>query len=245
MADDDSIENLFACQAENDDTPQIISRDDAIVLGFVTYFTGKSCKNGHFADRYVRDGKCVICTLNKNKKQRAKNRLKNNSRMVENYYKNQEKRKVYARRYYRKNKRLVNKKANIAHKARRYKDINFYLNHALRCRLNKIVKRNQKAGSAIRDLGCSLELLKQHLETQFLEGMTWHNRGRVWHIDHIEPLCSFDLTDHEQFLIACHYTNLRPLFKQDNLKKIAEDIKKSIHKPDSNYSCLTDLLKDN
>ena len=45
-------------------------------------------------------------------------------------------------------------------------------------------------------------------------------------IDHIEPLCSFDLTDREQLLKACHYTNLRPLFKEDNLKKKSEDIKK-------------------
>src|SRR5208283_2811765 len=65
MADDDSIENLFACQAESDadSAPQIISRDDAIALGFVTYFTGKPCKYGHVAERYVSCKRCVCCSI--------------------------------------------------------------------------------------------------------------------------------------------------------------------------------------
>src|SRR5271157_2252861 len=63
MADDDSIENLFACQAESDadSAPQIISRKDAIALGFMTYFTGKPCKHGHIAERYVDCGSCICC----------------------------------------------------------------------------------------------------------------------------------------------------------------------------------------
>src|SRR5208283_1306449 len=69
MADDDSIESLFACQAENDgdsnadSAPQIISRQDAIALGFMTYFTGKPCKHGHVAERYVSCKRCVCCSI--------------------------------------------------------------------------------------------------------------------------------------------------------------------------------------
>src|SRR5271157_4420282 len=63
MADDDSIEGLFACQAESDadSAPRIISRKDAIALGFITYFTGKPCKHGHIAERRVNNGCCVCC----------------------------------------------------------------------------------------------------------------------------------------------------------------------------------------
>jgi hypothetical protein len=62
--------------------------------------------------------------------------------------------------------------------------------------------------------------LKIHLESKFQPGMTWENHGRNgWHIDHIKPLCSFDLTDLMQLRQACHYTNLQPLWAKENLRK--------------------------
>jgi len=94
----------------------------------------------------------------------------------------------------------------------------FRLPFNLRSRLYQAVRNQQKSGSAVRDLGCSIEELKQHLESQFQEGMTWENYGQ-WHIDHIKPLASFDLSNREQFLQACHYTNLQPLWAEDNLRK--------------------------
>ncbi len=80
------------------------------------------------------------------------------------------------------------------------------------------MSRGQKVGSAVRDLGCSVDKLKKHLESRFRFGMTWENYG-MWHIDHIRPLASFDLTDRVQFLQACHYTNLQPLWAPENLGK--------------------------
>jgi hypothetical protein len=50
--------------------------------------------------------------------------------------------------------------------------------------------------------------------------MTWNNHSQFgWHIDHIKPLDSFDLTDPEQQLVACHWSNLQPLWWRDNLSK--------------------------
>jgi hypothetical protein len=50
--------------------------------------------------------------------------------------------------------------------------------------------------------------------------MNWDNYGRKgWHIDHIKPLSSFDLTNKEQFKKACHYTNLQPMWYDENIKK--------------------------
>lgn len=99
-------------------------------------------------------------------------------------------------------------------------DISFKLKHQLRARLRTAIKRNYKAGSAIRDLGCSIEELKTYLESKFLTGMDWDNHTiSGWHIDHIIPLSSFDLSDPNQLKKACHYTNLQPLWAQDNLSK--------------------------
>jgi len=87
-----------------------------------------------------------------------------------------------------------------------------------------IIKRNQKSGSAIRDLGCSIDELKFYIEGQFQQGMTWDNwgvigTGKKWNIDHKIPLAFFDLTDRKQFLVACHYTNLQPLWALENIRK--------------------------
>ena len=103
----------------------------------------------------------------------------------------------------------------------RYKtDIQYKLSVLLRARFLMALKRNQKTGSAVRDLGCSIGELQTHLESKFQSGMTWDNHGLYgWHIDHIKPLASFDLTDRAQLLLACHYTNLQPLWATDNLSK--------------------------
>ncbi len=100
---------------------------------------------------------------------------------------------------------------------------NYWLASALRQRMAMAIRYCAKSGSAVRDLGCSVEYLKSYLEGMFKEGMTWENWGiRGWHIDHIRPLSSFDLSDRNQFLEACHYTNLQPLWAEENISKGAK-----------------------
>lgn len=55
---------------------------------------------------------------------------------------------------------------------------------------------------------------------------TWQGTG-TWQIDHIEPLCSFDLSDRIELLKACHYSNLRPLWNEEHVTKTIEDKRKS------------------
>jgi len=89
------------------------------------------------------------------------------------------------------------------------------------------LKHKIKTGSSVRDLGCTLEQLKAHLESQFQLGMTWENHGvQGWHVDHIIPLASFNLADRDQLLKACHYTNLQPLWAKDNWSKKDKEGKK-------------------
>ena len=124
------------------------------------------------------------------------------------------------KRYYKLNRDEIQTKNKIYYDNKYHTDINFKLAHILRTRLNGAIKNNQKAGSAVDDLGCSIEELKIHLESQFTEGMNWGNHGLYgWHIDHIIPLSGFDLTNLNELKKACNYNNLQPLWAEDNLKK--------------------------
>lgn len=121
--------------------------------------------------------------------------------------------------YREKNRKIIRIKSRLYEKTKR----NFTkrrLASALRHRLREALKDNFRKGSAIRDLGCSIEHLKKHLESKFQVGMTWKNWGHFgWHIDHIVPLSKFDLTNRKEILIACNWKNLRPMWWIENLKK--------------------------
>ena len=87
--------------------------------------------------------------------------------------------------------------------------------------MNIVVKRaglDKKCDSSSELLGISYQGLKEWLEAQFTEGMTWENRSD-WHIDHRVPCDAFDMTVPEQQRICFWYRNLQPLWAKDNLEK--------------------------
>lgn len=91
-----------------------------------------------------------------------------------------------------------------------------------RSRIRAVIKRSGavKKSKSFELLGCNAKQLKRYLESLWSMGMNWNNYGfRGWHIDHIRPLCSFDLKKHDQQKIAFHYMNLQPLWAKDNLTK--------------------------
>ena len=97
-------------------------------------------------------------------------------------------------------------------------DIIFNLKNRMRCRLHHFLTKSivTKKSKTFDILGCSPYFLKEHLEKQFKSGMTWDNRNE-WHIDHIIPLSS--AKTEEDIYKLCHYSNLQPLWAEDNLKK--------------------------
>ena len=106
-------------------------------------------------------------------------------------------------------------------KHRNATDPNYFLRGKLRGILSRIIReQNIKKEDlhALELLGCSVEDFRKHIEDQFKEGMTWANHGE-WHLDHIKPLSSFDLTQKENMKVALHYTNHQPLWARDNLLK--------------------------
>jgi hypothetical protein len=149
-----------------------------------------------------------------------------------NYYlKNRNKILRYTKNYYNKRKKLIIKKI-VKYNNKRYKnDINFKIRQCLKSRLNQSIKRIYKSNSIIFLLGCSIDFLKQHLESQFKLGMSWENWGtghngkgmQEWHIDHIRPCASFDLSKPEEQRKCFHYINLQPLWAEENLAKRQRD----------------------
>jgi hypothetical protein len=95
--------------------------------------------------------------------------------------------------YWENNKKLIEKQQIKYRKNRRHNDINYKVLKNLRNRLWKVLNENTKFKSTINLLGCSIEQLREHLQKQFRPGMTWDNYGQ-WHIDHIRPCASFDLS---------------------------------------------------
>jgi hypothetical protein len=100
-------------------------------------------------------------------------------------------------------------------------------------------KYGKMAAEAFKSLGYNTDKLKNHIESQFTEGMTWDNYGKPdgdfykgWHVDHIKPQCSFYFRSVEdaEFKECWGLENLRPLWALDNLKKAREDKKLSINK---------------
>ena len=96
-------------------------------------------------------------------------------------------------------------------------------------------KRGKSTTRILNILGYSIDELKDHLESKFQAGMTWDNYGKPngeffagWHIDHIEPVCSFNFKsiEDEDFKKCWTLSNLRPLWARENLSKMKEDKKK-------------------
>lgn len=152
----------------------------------------------------------------KSKKYYENNKNSILKKSIDYYNVNKEKKKEYDKVYNKLNK----KKRNDYKSSYRKNNIQYKLSCNLRSRLKSAIRNDYKSGSAVRDLGCTISELKTYLESKFQTGMSWDNYGLYgWHIDHIKPLASFDLTDRKQLLEACHYTNLQPLWSQDNLSK--------------------------
>jgi hypothetical protein len=109
-----------------------------------------------------------------------------------------------------------NIKRNASRKKRYNTNILYRLKAIYRANLTRYVYlKNGKHTDEL--LGCSIEELKNYLTSKFQKGMTWGNYGKGWHIDHIEPLCR--AKTYKEFETLSHFTNLQPLWAEDNLSK--------------------------
>jgi len=139
---------------------------------------------------------------------------RNRTIKLKSYHKNKEKNKEKLKLY-----RIKNREKRTEYQRNKIKNDELYkLSSTMRSRLRNLYNKKNwsKTNKTFELVGCSAEFLKEHLQSQFKEDMSWENYGS-WHIDHIIPLSSAQTT--EEFNKLCHYSNLQPLWASENLSK--------------------------
>lgn len=179
-----------------------------------------------------RDGlqwQCRSCVSEYNRKRRKEKPVKPPARS-ESYreaarernrayhHKNREAIAERRRKYRQNNREKMAEKNRDYQRRRREVDAKFVLIGRLRRRMlqaldHKGLSKNQTTMQA---LGCDADFFCQHIERQFLKGMSWKNRDR-WHLDHIVPISSAQ-TEDDIYRLA-HFTNIRPMWSDQNIIK--------------------------
>lgn len=220
----------------------IVSKTEAKAAGLKRYFTGLACCHGHVADRYVSNSRCSECALINSNIYRAENhekviaarradyqlnadihRRRSNEYRLANLEKSKASTDLWRKRnavkiaeYQRARKEARNESNRRRRKERVRSDPLYGMASVVRASVGRAFHQAnyKKDSTAAQLIGCTWPELKRHIEQQFLKGMTWENRGSVWHVDHILPLAG--ATTKEDLRALCHFTNLRPLWSLDN-----------------------------
>lgn len=177
-----------------------------------------SLRTNHVPDKAVKDKKCSICSETKKYSE-----FYVSKRHLDGYFKEC----ISCTEVKRKNKGnnpkfKRTKEYMIAYNKQRNTDPNFKLKYAIKSNLHSHIRRIENGVKSERTLtyvGCSLNFLRSWFEFQFGEHMSWDNHGTYWHIDHIKPCSSFDLTNNDMLHECYNWSNLRPIHSLENLSK--------------------------
>ena len=163
---------------------------------------------------YLLQSHCKKCILEKRRNYQKKNieYFKEKDRKYSKI--NRYKKLIYLKNWQQSNRDYINAKFKEKHN----NNLNFKMSNNIRTRIRNALKRNSKSSSSFDLIGCDLSYLKHHLESKFTNGMSWENYGD-WQIDHKIPCSFFDLSNEENQKLCFHYSNLQPLWKEDNLRK--------------------------
>ena len=100
-------------------------------------------------------------------------------------------------------------------------NINYRIKKSLAARLRTVIVKND---STMNYIGCNIQYLREWFEYNFTSEMNWDNYGSYWSIDHIIPVCKFELTDENEKLKCCNWTNLMPVTVKYNSSKKSIDM---------------------
>ena len=100
-------------------------------------------------------------------------------------------------------------------------NINYRIKKSLAARLRSVIV---KTNSTMNYIGCNIQYLREWFEYNFTSEMNWDNYGSYWSIDHIIPVCNFELTNEDEKLKCCNWTNLMPVTIKYNSSKKSIDM---------------------
>ena len=87
-------------------------------------------------------------------------------------------------------------------------NMNYRIKKSLAARLRNVLTKND---TTMNYVGCNIQYLREWFEYNFTKEMKWDNYGSYWSIDHIRPVCKFDLTDENEKLKCWNWTNMMPV----------------------------------
>lgn len=220
-----------------DESIRIVTLSEAKETGSRWYFTGKPCKHGHVAKRYILSRMCAECGVASSKRWQSDNYETMMGKVRQYRKENPDKcrqarikweranpsRVAQLRAEYRARNIDKSRAAARAYQAKQYATVVGNLNRRMAAGIYASLGP-KKAGRAWETLvGYDISQLRAHLERQFTKGMSWENR-HLWHVDHILPLSSFVFSsaDDPEFRAAWAITNLRPLWASRNISKGAK-----------------------
>jgi len=155
--------------------------------------------------------------------------------------------KKYNKNYNINNRETIQKRQTIYQRKKKEIDPSFRMGLILRRRLAGFINGNDNKSNR-KLFGCNHTFFIKWMEFQFSEEMNFDNRGDCWHMDHVDPCNTFDLTDEEEQKLCFHWSNTRPLEAEENLsrsddtdeeeikkhKKVVKKFLKSIEDDDEN-----------
>jgi hypothetical protein len=210
---------------------EIVSKEEAIIIGQKWYFTGIPCKNGHIDKRYTNTCVCYSCKRRMNRESRNQNIQTYKAIQRRSYKNNRENYLASSKRWTEENrersneikmnwkKRHKDKYADYCSRyiSKKYADPMKRLSKNMSKAIWECLKNGKEGGSWVDFVTFTPLQLRQHLETKFKEGMTWDNYGNYWHVDHVRPLSWFNLE--VEFNKAWDLNNLQPLEASINYSK--------------------------
>ncbi|AIQ94736.1 hypothetical protein [Prochlorococcus sp. MIT 0604] len=196
-----------------------LSAKQARDQGLKFYYAGPCFRCGSVVGKKVKKG-CVTCTKLSDKKWKDQNQDK-----VDDYlkkYRSTEKAKNTLKKWTDINADKLREQNRAKEQRARNNLTQRAIATLVRNRVTAVLQGRSKLKSSLELTGVrSWQELRNRIEEQFQEGMSWENWTKEgWHIDHVRPIASFDLNDTEQHKTCFNWRNLQPLLGSENLQKL-------------------------